>query len=493
MQELIDLLAAPWWPAHGLDACLLVAELLALLTIPSVLVQRRGRPQAALAWVLGLIAVPFAGVLIWWGIGRSHLLRRRRRRQSARARISPGLRAVGPRSQPASSVDLLPALHLPEDEALDVFPAVGGNGVKVLVDGAETYAAIDRIARSGRHHVHFLFYAWQPDDVGRHFRDLLARRARDGVQVRVLCDAVGSSRLSRRFLEPLRWAGGKVAFFMPTRLLRRSLTLNFRNHRKIVVVDGNVGYAGGLNIGAEYTGEWRDLGLLLSGPVVGQLQEVFADDWFFATGENLAAGEYFPEASTAGGDVLGKGGVHHGAICRLIAGGPDARHNATHDTFLIAVNQAKHRVFITTPYLIPGPAIQAALRTAVFRGVDVRLLVPRNPDVYLTRLAGRSFYPDLLAVGVRIFEYLPGTLHQKLWVFDDELAAVGSANLDTRSFRLNFEACCFVQSRSVNAELAGLFIRDQALSEEVTPASVKAAGRWEEFKEAVANLLSPLL
>jgi cardiolipin synthase len=181
MQELIDLLAAPWWPAHGLGACLLVAELLALLTIPSVLIQRRGRPQAALAWVLALIAVPFAGVLIWWGIGRSHLLRRRRRRQSARAQISPGLRAVGTRSQPASSVDLLPALHLPADEALDVFPAIGGNGVKVLVDGAGTYAAIDRIARSGRHHVHFLFYAWQPDDVGRHSRDLLARRAQDGV------------------------------------------------------------------------------------------------------------------------------------------------------------------------------------------------------------------------------------------------------------------------------------------------------------------------
>jgi cardiolipin synthase len=493
MHTLVHILANMGWHPSGWTVSLLLAELLALLTIPSVLIQRRGRPQAALAWVLGLIAVPFVGVLVWWGIGRTHLLRKRRRRRSARARISPGLRVVGTRSQPSSRADLLPTLHLPPDEALAVFPPVDGNSVKVVVDGAETYPAIEHIVRAARHHVHFLFYAWRPDHVGRHFRDLLAQRAREGVRVRVLCDAVGSFRLSSRFLEPLRSAGGTVAFFMPTRILRRSLTLNFRNHRKIVVVDGSVGYTGGLNIGAEYTKGWRDLGLLLSGPVVGQLQEVFADDWFFATGENLAAGEFFPEASAHGTELVGQEGVHHGAICRLVAGGPDALHNATNDTFLIAVNEAKHRLFITTPYLIPGPAIRAALRTAVYRGVDVRLLVPRNPDVRLTRLAGRSFYPDLLAGGVRIFEYLAGTLHDKLWLFDDELAAVGSANLDTRSFRLNFEACCFIQSRSVNSALADLFLRDQALSEEVKPAFVEAAGRLQQFKEAVANLLSPLL
>jgi cardiolipin synthase len=493
MHTLMNILANMGWHPSVWTVVLLLAELLALFTVPSVLIQRRGRPQSALAWLLGLIALPFVGVLLWWGIGRTHLMRKRHRRRSARAQISPSLRVVGTRSQPSSSADVLPSLHLPADEALAVFPPVDGNSVKVLVDGAETYPALERIVRGGRHHVHFLFYAWRADEVGRRFRDLLAGCARGGVQVRVLCDAVGSFRLSNRFLEPLRAAGGKVAFFMPTRILRRSLTLNFRNHRKIVVVDGSVGYTGGLNIGAEYTRGWRDLGLLLAGPVVGQLQEIFADDWFFATGENLAAGEFFPEVSAQRDDLLGPEGVHQGAVCRLIAGGPDAQHNATHDTFLIAVNQARRRVLITTPYLTPGPAIQAALRTAVYRGLDVRLLVPRDPDVRFTRLAGRSYYPDLLAGGVRIFEYAPGTLHQKMWVFDDELSAVGSANLDTRSFRLSFEACCFIQSRSVNSALADLFRHDQTLSEEVTPASVEASGRWQQLKEAVANLLSPML
>jgi cardiolipin synthase len=466
------------------------SELLALVTIPSVLIRRRGHPLAALAWLLALIALPLGGVVLWWAIGRTHLARKRRRRVSAHAEITHGLAEVRGGAPRDDLAELLPLHRVPVEEAVSVFPPVDGNLVEVLADGRAVYEAIERAARSARHHIHLLFYAWHPDATGCRIRDLLVERARAGVQIRVLCDAVGSWRLSRRFLAPLAEAGGRAAFFMPTRLLRRSLTINFRNHRKLAVVDGRLGYTGGVNIGEEYTRNWRDLGVMLAGPVVAQLQEVFADDWYFATGENLAAREFF--APTQERAELPKA-IWSEAACAIVAGGPDTRFSPTHDSLFIAVTRARRRILITTPYLIPGPAMLAALRAAAFRGVDVQLLVPRMSDVPFTYLAGRSYYPDLLAGGVRIFEYLGGALHSKLWLFDDDLSVVGSANLDTRSFRMNFEISCWILARSVTERLVARFAEERSASEEVTVQSVENAGRVQQLKVAIVNLLGPLL
>jgi cardiolipin synthase len=493
MDTVLALLVGFGWPMHWGAALLLVGELLALLTIPSVLIRRRGHPTAALAWLLALLAVPLAGVVLWWGIGRTHLVRKRRRRVSAHLEITRGLADVRAGTGRQEMVELLPLHRVPVEEAVSVFPPVSGNRVEVLVDGAAVYEAIERAVIAARHHVHFLFYAWRADSTGRRLLEAVVGAARHGVQVRVLCDALGSWGLSRRFLAPLVDAGGRVAFFMPTRFLRRSLTLNFRNHRKLVVVDGRVGYTGGVNIGDEYTKNWRDLGVMLSGPVVAQLQEVFADDWFFATGENLAAADFFAAAGMRPPEGERSQPAWTEAVCAIVAGGPDTRFSTTHDSLFIAINRARRRILITTPYLVPGPAMLAALRTAAFRGVDVQLLVPRRSDVPFTYLAGRSYYPDLLSGGVRVFEYLKGTLHSKLWLFDDDLSVVGSANLDTRSFRMNFEISCWILARAVNERLAALFVEDRSASEEVTIESVQGAGRVQQLKEAVVNLLSPLL
>jgi cardiolipin synthase len=472
---------------------LLAAEALALLTIPSVLTRRRGHPVAALAWLLALTALPLAGVVLWWGIGRTHLVRKRRRRVSAHLEIMRGLGEVRGEAPHPELAGLLPLHRVPVEEAVSVFPPVSGNGVEVLIDGAEVYEAIERAVSTARHHVHLLFYMWRADATGRRLLEAVVGAARNGVQVRVLCDAVGSWSLSQGFLAPLVDAGGRVAFFMPTRFLRRSLTVNFRNHRKLVVVDGRVGYTGGVNIGNEYTKNWRDLGVMLSGPVVAQLQEVFADDWFFATGENLAAADFFAASGARVPEGEQPQQAWTEAVCAIVAGGPDTRFSTTHDSLFIAINRARRRILITTPYLVPGPAMLAALRTAAFRGVDVQLLVPRTSDVPFTYLAGRSYYPDLLSGGVRVFEYLKGTLHSKLWLFDDDLSVVGSANLDTRSFRMNFEISCWILARAVNERLAALFADDKSASEEVTIESVQGAGRVQQLEEAVVNLLSPLL
>lgn len=269
MQAFLDLLAHMGWGFNWWTFLLVVAEALAWLTIPSVLIQRRGQPLAALSWTLGLIAAPFFGVFAWWLIGRSHLKRKRRRRTVARWRISKGFASIRP-----EGLEEAPALHgvfavvkrLPATMAAGVFPPVEGNRVDVHEDGASTYGALEEIIRSATHHLHLLFYIWEADETGRRFRDLLCERAAHGVEVRLLLDAFGSGKASGSFMDPLRRAGGQVAVFNPTRYLRRSLSVNFRNHRKIVVADGRVAYTGGLNIGDEHTRDWRDMGFLLEVP-----------------------------------------------------------------------------------------------------------------------------------------------------------------------------------------------------------------------------------
>jgi cardiolipin synthase A/B len=489
MHTLIHTLQNLGWSLNGWTAFTLAAELLALLTIPSVLLQRRGQALSALAWILCLVGLPYFGVLFWWGIGRTHLERKRRKRRTARLTVTKGFVTLRPATEAEDGqIEFMAGFRFPEEDAGGIFPPCKGNRVRLLVDGEQTYAELEAMIREARHHVHCLFYIWERDAAGEHFRDLLAAKAREGVKVRVLLDAMGSGSASGRFMDPLRAAGGQVADFMPTRFLRRSLSINFRNHRKIVTVDGRIGYTGGLNIGDEYMAEWRDMGLRLEGPAVSQLQEVFLDDWYFATGENCADPAYFEGASEPAADAAGVP-----ATCSILAGGPDTRDNPTLDTFFMGITMSRERVWITTPYLAPGPEVLTALRTAVYRGVDVRLLVPRRSDSRLVQLAGRSFYPALLAAGVRIYEYLPSVLHGKTWVFDREHLAIGSANLDNRSFKLNFEITCFLRSPEAAAQMAALFQSDLTRSEEITFASFEKRSTWSQLMESAANLLGPLL
>ncbi len=483
MHTLFAFLGGLSWSLNGWTLLVLASELAALATLPSVLLQRRGKPLSALAWTLALTGVPILGVTAWWALGRTHLRRKRRQRLLARQAILPELASSRHPAPPEAQVEILPTHRMGPEEAVGIFPLVRGNRAELLVDGPACYQAMESAIAGARSHLHLLFYIWRKDATGRRFRDLLAEKARQGVEVRVLLDAVGSGSTGGRFMDPLREAGGEVALFAPTRSLFRRLAVNFRNHRKILVADGKTSFSGGLNIGDEHLSGWHDLGLLIEGPASCQLQEVFLDDWFFATGEECADRCYFAPPPEGEG----------GSWCGVLAGGPDTRHNHTRDAFFLALTRARERVWITTPYLAPGPDILTALRTAVYRGVDVRLLVPRTTDVAWARLVGRSYYPELLLAGVRIFEYLPSLLHAKAWVFDSEEVAVGSANLDNRSFRLNFECTCFLRDRLLCSRLSSLFKEDLGRSEEVTVESLRRRGKGERLLEAAANLLSPMM
>jgi len=482
------LFLSDWWVVIDWGTAIL-----AMLSVPSVLVQRRGRPMAAVSWILALVTLPILGLLLWWLIGRNHLGRRRQRKKKAHETLAVRLEKVRNKLtdelapgvlQQGEGKELLPLAHIPLEFLGSVFPPCSGNEV-VLVDAHEAFDIMERDVRAAKHHIHALFYIWKDDDTGRSFRDALIEKAKEGVEVRVLTDAIGSPAFATRFVRPLRKAGARVERFLPPRLLSATPRLNFRNHRKILVIDGDIGVMGGFNIADEYRLKWHDMGVRITGPAVNQLQEIFADDWFFASGEDLADVDYFGHERGSRERAT--------ATVGAIASGPDTKGSPIEDAIFIAINQTQRRVYLMTPYLIPPRGIMAALRAAVYRGVDVRLLVPAHSDVPLVRWASRSYYPELLASGVRIFEYQPSMLHAKAAVFDDDLSLIGSANIDNRSFRLNFESSAFIRDPALNQALSHVFEDDLERSEEIDQSRFSQRPWGAKVIDATAHLLSPLL
>jgi len=478
MGELIRFVEAWWfWIDWGTFGA-------AIASVPSVLVRRRGRPMAAVSWILCLISIPIVGLILWWLIGRSHLERRKRRKRRVHETMQKELETVRTRLDTPPRPTLLGVRNVPPEMAESVFPATSGNRVE-LIDSQVAFDEMAKAIREATHHVHAQFYIWKNDATGRQFRDLLKQKAKEGVEVRVLIDAIGSPVMATKFSRPLRKAGAKVARFLPPQWFSRAPRINFRNHRKILVVDGKVGVIGGFNMADEYRTQWRDFGVKIHGPAVDQLQEIFAEDWYYASRENLADTDYFGRWTAAR--------EGHGATCATVASGPDTRLSPMHDAIFMAINGTRERLFIMTPYFIPTRALNAALRAAVYRGVDVRIMVPAKSDVMLVRHASRSYYPELLEAGARIFEYQPAMLHAKVAVFDDKLTLVGSANLDSRSFRLNFEASCFIGSTDLNATLADEFEADLERCEEISLEELEQLPWHIKLASSTAHLLSPLL
>lgn len=508
-----------WWTTVAWSG-----RVLGIAFIPTVLLQRGTRPMAALAWILTLLAMPFIGAALWWIIGRNHMRRRKRRRSRAQARISrsfhdlargsdteAAIKADSPLS-PLSAVS--PARNLVLHDEHGIFPPIRDNLARPLPSSAVAFDAFEAAIRSATDHIHFEFFIWREDATGQRFRDLLAERARAGVEVRILYDAIGSSSIRKRFIKPLLDAGASAAPFLPVRLLERRLRVNFRNHRKLLIIDGEVGFTGGVNIADDYL-EWFDMAVELRGPIVYQLQEVFAEDWHFATGEDLAEERYFsglsehaPPAIEADDDADSRApdgqqredAAEHddksraiATIARVVASGPDDTLDTIHKMFFLAITSATERLYLITPYFVPDSAIMAALQTASMRGVDVRIIVPQQSDVPITQHAGRSYWEGLLEVGVRIFEYRDQVLHAKLIVHDRDHVFMGSANMDIRSFRLNFEANCVLESHPLNRQMCRLFLETQSRSTEIELDAHRARPYRTRLLEGFARLLSPLL
>jgi len=469
---------------------LLPLELLWIAFISTWIVLEKRRPSATLAWIFALIWLPIIGFVVYLVLGPRKLERKRLRHVLARQVVGS---AAPQAPAPPEPVEAALSERVRQLESLGVAtgegPILPARAATLYADGASAYAAIEAAIRAARHHVHLTYYIVAPDAAGRWLRDLLVDRARAGVEVRLLVDAIGSARLGRRFLRPLREAGAEVAVFNPIGFARfRPSLVNFRTHRKIVVVDGEVGFTGGMNIcdeqSATFSGEraWRDTHLRLEGDGVRWLQKVFLEDWHFARGEAPTSAAYLP-APAAEGTVP----------VQVLSSGPDEQRHPIEKAFYAAIAGARQRVWATTPYFVPGAAMIATLSTAALRGVDVRLIVPRRGDSRLVDAAARSSFGELLRSGVRIFAYRPTMLHAKTLVVDDEVAYVGTANLDNRSFRLNFEVVVALYHPPTVARLAELFEADLGSSEPITAEELAADSLPARIAQGVARLFTPLL
>ncbi len=451
-----------------------------------ILLERRSS-AATLAWILILAFLPVFGLVIYFFLGPRRFARKKRRFSAARTSVRQRtaedrgcqLHDLRAGSLVALGENVSGLVGRPRAAELDVY-----------LDGASAYRALEEAITAAEHHVHLEYYIWDADRTGTRFRDLLARRALEGIEVRVLLDALGTAKTSSDFWEPLRRAGGRVESFNPLRLTRfRPRLVNFRSHRKIAVIDGTIAFTGGMNVADYHTSEavddaaWRDTHVRVLGPSARGLQMVFLGDWEFAAGEAVAGQRYFPPERALSAPVT----------AQVFASGPDENYDAIHKLYVGAIAAARRRVLLTSPYFVPDEALRVALETASLGGAEVCVLVPKNGDVPLVAAAARSYYPELVASGVRVFEYGPPVLHAKTLVVDDLVAVIGTANADPRSFRLNFEVALAAWDPGACEELAAAFRADLARATEVT---AEAIAQWplpRRIASAGARLFSPIL
>lgn len=453
-----------------------------------IMLQKR-TPVATLGWILSLSALPYAGFIIYYFLGPQRLRKQRIKRLRSRVRSHgpDDLALIAVRAHDAPpSLRQLSALAT----ASCGLPLSSALTAELLSGGARTFDAIFAAIDAAQSHIHLEYYIYEPDRIGTQLRDRLVARARAGVQVRLLIDALGSKRVGRRFLAPLLEAGAHVALFHDSRIGRRLRpVINYRTHRKIVVCDGRVGFTGGVNITDEEDQRVRDdayhdVHLRLEGAAVRWLQTIFLEDWAYATGERPGAiGETLP-------DLLPE--VEAGRIpVQIVSSGPDTPLEAIHRMHVSAIHSATQRCWLTTPYFVPTEAALMALTSAALRGVDVRLLVPRRSDSRIVSAAARSYYDELIAAGVKIWEYRERMLHSKTMVIDAHCAMVGTANFDNRSFALNFEVMAVVYGEALAASLVTQF------EDDLRHASPVRRRHKRPFRarlgEAGARLLSPLL
>jgi cardiolipin synthase A/B len=478
-------LSAVWFWAGVLLTVLDLAIVLVL--VPRIVLDRR-ESGATLAWVVLIIAFPLVGLLAFWVLGTTRLRMRRKRRRKAETamsgKTSPLVVAAAMALEPNEKAPVAPEMT-DLVRRLDGVGPIAGNAVTLFREGPGVFDAIEQAVNEAKDHVHVEYYIWEPDRLGHRMRDVMAAAARRGVAVRLLVDDVGAMKAKPKFFAPIEEAGGRVRRFLPVSLFTRRLDLNNRNHRKIVVVDGKVGFTGGMNVGEEYLGidkPWRDAHVRVEGPAVARLQELFAQDWYHTVAEDLGQARYFPITGRRG-DVW----------CQFVGSGPDDQGWYSIATLLFAsIGLSRDRVWIQTPYFVPDPPMTVALCTAALRGVDVRLLLSSALDHPAVLYAARSHYAELLAAGVKIWE-LPIMQHNKTVTIDGKLSTVGSTNFDRRSFRLNFEANAFFYGPPLALEIEKMFEDTQREARRITPEGFARRSRMRKAFEAMARVMAPIM
>jgi len=470
-------IAVSWQEITGWIA--LIDFVLIGITLLSILSLKRNS-TSVIAWAMTVLFIPLFGLISYWLFGYQSvyrpLARKKRHAQAYRQRTSSS----------ENGIEKLAAGDLAT--SLGASPRTAGNSIELFHDGRATFDAMLKAIREAKQSIHLELFIFRADGLGTAFIEAMTERAKAGVPVRFLFDAVGSWTLRQRHLQPLVDAGGKVSPFLAISLLKRSFQINLRNHRKLLVVDGQTAFTGGFNVGDEYLGldpffgPWRDTFMRVQGPTVRHMQRIFIEDWSFATREELNEDDYVGRFESTGG-----------VYAQIACSGPDQELKTIRETYFASIVKAKERVWIASPYFVPDASLLDALCLAARSGRDVRLLLPFRPDKWLPFLAARYYWTEVLAAGVKIYQYTAGFMHSKVMIIDDAWSSVGSANFDCRSLYLNFEMTCLMESKDVVDELESALLLDMETAIRVVPEVFEQRGFAGRMAENACRLFSPIL
>jgi cardiolipin synthase len=467
------------------------------LAATAFLILENRRPQATLAWMLVFIFLPGVGLLVYLLFGRNRKAFAKQSkllRQDLDGAAQPLLSAALSRQDAeiarleddsASRKKLMMLVRRNSHSMLTT-----RNEVEILQDAARFYPRMIEDMKAARHSIHLQYFIWGADEFTYILKALLAEKARAGIKIRLLYDPVGShAHLSRRYIAELKAAGVQIA---PTSALWHLHTISYRNHRKITVIDGVVGYTGGMNIGREHLSggkgfeSWRDTQVRVVGEATAALQAVFMVDWYNAVRENIFAPVYFPAIATAP--------TLEGVPVQILTSGPDSQWAGIRQLYFFMIVSARHRVYLQSPYFIPDATLAEALKSAALSGVDVRVMLSaRASGDPVPNWAGNTFMLDVVKAGVRVYLYDKGYLHAKTISIDAEICSIGSANIDIRSFSINYEINAVLYSRALAKELELAFEEDLAHCSEFDPEEYEGRSIALRFRDSVARLLSPLL
>lgn len=465
----------------------------ALLSIAIVFFQRRD-PKTVWTWLLVLYFIPVLGFVLYLLLGQDMRKRKMFRMKEMEDHLNAQIQKQEDsifHNECVVSDQLLEDYHDLVLYNLEASQAAYSedNKVTIYTNGNDKFDALIEAIDSAEKFIHIQYYIIKNDILFERIAKHLVKKAEEGVEVRVLCDGMGGRFVKESYWKSLRRHGIQVAIFFPPMLKRLQLRINYRNHRKIAVIDGKAGFVGGFNIGREYIGldkkfgNWRDTHLKIEGSAVSQLQVRFILDWNYAAKDDLFSREgYFPE-------VQGKGSTG----IQIVSSGPDSKNQEIRDNYLRLISKAKKNIYLQTPYFIPDEAVMTALRMAAMSGVDVRLMIPCKPDHPFVYWATYSFVGDLLEAGAKCYTYDDGFLHAKGMMVDGLAASYGTANMDMRSFYLNFEVNAVIYSSDVTKQLEDIFLKDLGKCTEITPYDYSRRSLIVRMKEQVSRLLSPIM
>jgi cardiolipin synthase len=474
-----------------------VLAVLYVITVASIclmIVFENRNPVKTLSWLLVIVFVPIAGLILYIFFGRYYRKQKIYNRKSMIdiSRLSDNVNlqvtslpaVLAGESEAVRSKEHLIHLLLNNNRSL----LTVDNRIGLLINGDKTFSSMKEVLASARNFIHLEVYRIEPDSLGTEFKELLKRKAGEGVKVRVIFDDVGSWNIHRAYLREMRAAGVQIFPFMPVRFPSFSSKINYRNHRKIIVVDGTTGFVGGINIADKYIhglpdlGPWIDTHLKLEGESVAALDRVFVSDWDFVSGEELP-----PDTSLANYTKTG-----NRCLVQVASSGPDTDWATIMQVYFSAIATAKSTIYLTSPYFSPDESMLTALKTAALSGVDVRIIFPEKADSIITNWNTRSYISELLDAGIRVYLYEKGFIHSKYLLVDGVFSSVGSPNVDVRSFDLDFEITALVYDENFAASLGEVFSGDLKNCREIIKAEWEMRRRIDRYRESLARIFGPL-